>query len=396
MTDDLHPESLILESPSDLARHAAEWNDLWERSPTTWPSARAEQISLWLAKFGKGLRIRVVVVKQGGKWLLCLPLVGKKSFMSFTADLPQSSWTSFGGDLLADEGVCTDEHWNMLIKGVRKLPWPVLKLNQVRTGSRRWRKFHSLMGAGGWDVESLPLVTHGLTSTAGDWSRYEASRREKKSRDKARRRLEATGTVTFEAIEPTCPDEARRLTALVFEVEHRSWKGVKGTSVIAAGLLEHYQAKAAALATNHQLQVAFLKLNGQPIAATFATLGKRVCHTVKVGYDEACRRGSPGQLLLQDHLKHMFAHGDCDFVDDMGPIEPYTAIWNSESYSVGQFVALQEWHPMWFTLKAYNRLKSMFKALRALVKPTASGGEESSPSGKPADSSGSMRPVSSH
>ena len=396
MTNDLHVESLILESPAEVARHAGEWNDLWERSPTTWPSARAEQICLWHSKFGKRLRLRVVVVKRGEKWLLCLPLVGKRSFLSFTADLPQSSWTSFGGDLLVDETACTDEHWSLLIAGVRKLRWPVLKLNQVRTTSRHWRKFHSLMGSGGWDVEVLPMVTHGLTSTAGDWGRYEASRREKKSRDKARRRLEATGTVTFECVEPTCPDEARRLTALVFEVEDRSWKGEKGTSVIAAGLLEHYQEKAVALAANRQLQVAFLKLDGQPVAAMFATLGKRVCHTVKVGYDEACRRGSPGQLLFQDHLKHMFAHGDCDFVDDMGPVEPYTAIWNSESYTVGQFVALQKWHPMWLALTGYDRLKSTLKMLRDLVKPTVTAGEESSPNGVPAGSSRSMRPMSSH
>ena len=59
----------------ELRDHAEQWNDLWQCSDVTDPTARAEQVAIWLEHFAPHGEFRALVVEYQGGRLTPVPAI---------------------------------------------------------------------------------------------------------------------------------------------------------------------------------------------------------------------------------------------------------------------------------------------------------------------------------
>lgn len=72
-----------------------------------------------------------------------------------------------------------------------------------------------------------------------------------------------------------------------------------------------------------------MRFNDKLIASDLGLLMNRSFFSVKVAYDEAYSRYSPGQLLNRHIIQDLWAHG-CKTYDLMGTKMPYKMVWTTE------------------------------------------------------------------
>ena len=112
-------------------------------------------------------------------------------------------------------------------------------------------------------------------------------------------------------------------------IEASGWKGATGTQTAIAHLPEARAFYAELLAQHgpgFEADIALLYCGDRAIAGEFLLTASRWQHVYKIGYDEAYREYSPGQLLLEDVLHRACARGSTDRVS---------------------LVSSQRWHENW-------------------------------------------------
>jgi CelD/BcsL family acetyltransferase involved in cellulose biosynthesis len=143
---------------------------------------------------------------------------------------------------------------------------------------------------------------------------------------RARRRAEETGPVNYQIVSPT----ARDLNALldeVFRVEAGSWKGQHGTALASdparAAFFRRYAAAACRVGI---LRLCFLRVGARIAAVQFAVESDDRFWLLKIGYDEAFARCSPGMLLIGEAARDAAKRGLRSY-EFLGTPEPWTRIW---------------------------------------------------------------------
>lgn len=124
------------------------------------------------------------------------------------------------------------------------------------------------------------------------------------------------------------PAETRALLDEAFAVEARSWKGEAGTALacdLRVGAFYHDFAPR--MAAHGRLALAFLDIAGRPAAMQIAIEWHERLWLLKVGYDEAHSRCSPGVLLLAHAVRDAAERGleACEFLGTTQPwLDPWT------------------------------------------------------------------------
>ena len=91
-----------LRSLDELRSASLAWDDLWYRSGTSAPIARAELVAQWVETFSPKAEFRALVVESEGQLVAALPLVGQsKAKLLRVGMLPRNEWLRCG-DLLWD------------------------------------------------------------------------------------------------------------------------------------------------------------------------------------------------------------------------------------------------------------------------------------------------------
>ncbi|NNM71890.1 GNAT family N-acetyltransferase [Enterovirga aerilata] len=140
-------------------------------------------------------------------------------------------------------------------------------------------------------------------------------------------------------------------------LEAAGWKG-RSDAILAAGARAPFaRAMIAGLARNGSAGVDALRLNGRAIAMNVWLRSGHGVFGWKMAYDEAYRRFSPGNLLLDEVARHLFADGVVRFMDSCNRNEntPLAQIWTERRMvedmvidlhyggsSLGRFVAATE------------------------------------------------------
>jgi CelD/BcsL family acetyltransferase involved in cellulose biosynthesis len=181
------------------------------------------------------------------------------------------------------------------------------------------------------------------------------------------RRLEATGETRVEFRTPTV-DEVDELLRIACRIEDSGWKGEAGTSVVrTTGMYEFLLRQSELLAANGELQVAFLHLDGYPIAFQWLWNVKGVLHGVKVGYDEEFKSLAPGIVLLHDVLRSVFASAPhrCHGYDFHGVGNEMLRRWANDSVAVHFLLAAPPRFVGRTVVKLYSRVRRMPPAQEA-------------------------------
>lgn len=145
------------------------------------------------------------------------------------------------------------------------------------------------------------------------------------------RRAAAYGTVTYELHAPATAEEAIALLGEAYAVEARSWKASAGTALTTdATQGAFFRLFAPAAAAEGFLRIAFLRIDGQPVAMQIAAEWQQRFWLFKITHDQAFAPCSPGQLLMRHTLCHAAANGLLSY-EFMGLMAPWTELWTRDT-----------------------------------------------------------------
>jgi len=332
---------LHLTSPEDLRRAAPAWDDLWWRSDVTRPTARAELVAQWIEQFAPRAPFHALVVEADGQWVAALPLVCVTRCRLVRAGaLPSNEWSP-AGELLLDADSQADAVLDVLVSAVRRLPWPLLWLEQIPVQSRHWKALLEAMQRAAvatdyrhrWHVPLIE-IDHDWQACQQRWSKKHHCKMLK-----AARHLAEKGEVQFVMHSQLAPQEVEPWLRRAFEVEDRSWKGEAGSSVLRTpGMFEFFLRQAEQLAQWGQLEISFLELTGRPVAFVYGFAAKGVSYWHKIGYDPQYRCSTPGQLLQYHILERFHDEPERRAVDCMGPLSDALSKWQPATYPVGRLL----------------------------------------------------------
>ena len=117
-----------------------------------------------------------------------------------------------------------------------------------------------------------------------------------------RRQLAHAGDIAFETLVPA-PHEVAAALRAAFEVEARSWKGAAGSAVLARpAMFDFFRAYGEACAAEGRLLVRLLKVGERVAAVGVAVIESGRSFDLKIGYDAAFARHSPGLTLTCEAL----------------------------------------------------------------------------------------------
>lgn len=394
--------SVHFESLDALRANAAAWDDLWLRSDVTLPSLRAELLAQWVEQFMPTHRFHAIAIEADGRLMAALPLVERRVGRTISAGtLPSNEWSA-GGDLLLDptvrqafEPVPKNVGWDKPAKShqetvprptqisappvldalagaIRKLPWPLLWLDEATLDAPRWQQFAIALQQSHATVAQHPRWRVGRVPIVGDWSAYK-SRWSRKHRQKmawAARRLAQQGEVRLALHSHLTPDQVPTQLRRAFELEDHGWKGTAKTSVLQSpGMADFFLRQAEQAAQWGQLELAFLECGQQTVAFAYGLSAKSVFHSLKVSYDPQFAELSPGQLLRYYLLERFFTEPGRRSLDFQGLMTEAHAAWLPETYTIGRFAAATK--PVGrLAVAAYRTLGPCLRAVKRSLRPT--------------------------
>jgi CelD/BcsL family acetyltransferase involved in cellulose biosynthesis len=169
------------------------------------------------------------------------------------------------------------------------------------------------------------------------------SAKRRSSLRRIRRRLAELGEVSL-----CVSDGGARLDALLadgFEVEGSGWKGESGTAIYShPTTLQFYTEIAHRFARRGWLRLAFLRLDGRPIAFDLAVERAGVHYLLKTGYVESLRSHAPGIALRHEMILRCIANG-CKTYEFLGSDVPWKREWARSSHDRLQLYAFRETVP---------------------------------------------------
>ncbi len=327
-------------STAALRNSLDEWDDLWRRSDTVSPLARAALVAQWAHRFSPG-NLRVIEVRRDGLLVAALPLVPRRCAGAWKiGTLPFNAWAACG-TLLLDTSVEPSLIVDRLVDALHELPWPLVRLAPVAIDSACWRSFQDACCRRGLEMVGETVDVVGQVEIGDDWREYRSrwSRNHRCQMDKALRRARLAGELELDVHREFDARDIEPLLRLGFEIEDRSWKGEAGTSVLRTpGMFDFFLHQALQLAAWRQLRLTFLRHNDRPIAFEYGYCAKGTYFSHKVGYDPAYSDYSPGQLLRALLLERFHEEGDVSVFDFCGPLTSATAKWSTRSYAIGKWL----------------------------------------------------------
>ena len=143
---------------------------------------------------------------------------------------------------------------------------------------------------------------------------------------RAMRHAERAGEVQFELLTPDAAS-LDRLLAEAYETELHGWKGARGSAlaidpVRAAFYRQYFQE----CMQKGILRLAFMRIDGRAVAMQIGVEVNHRLWLLKIGYNEAYARMSPGSLLMLAVLRQA-AQDKLKSIEFLGAVEPWTALW---------------------------------------------------------------------
>jgi len=183
--------------------------------------------------------------------------------------------------------------------------------------------------ARGHRVIQRPLERGPYICINGSWETYEGalSSRLRAELRRRRRRLGEHGEVSLEIT-----DGRQRLASYLeegFAVEAAGWKGRQGTAIASQPRTrQFYEGVARWAAGRGWLVLAFLRLDGRPLAFDLCLERSGVHYLLKTGYDPAFQEYAPGKLLRREMVARAF-NGGLTTYEFLGTDQPWKLEWTT-------------------------------------------------------------------
>lgn len=280
----------------------AEWAALADRVDAS-PFLRPGYVRVRHAAFAEAATFAVVTVRRDGVLHGALPVADGPSGFG-----PPSNYETPVEGIVADDPAAMRE----VAATLMGLPAPRVVFTYLRAGGPSAAVIDAAVAAAGRRAEARTSIRVPVVDTTGAWDDYWAtrSRNLRHNTERCLRRARDAGDLVFEVHDAF---EDGRLEALLregFAVEASGWKGQEGTAILADARTRTYYSELAAWAAGEGwLRLAFVRLDGTPIAFCFGIEAFGVHYALKVGYEDRMRKLSPGMLLMHGLIRRSFATG---------------------------------------------------------------------------------------
>lgn len=327
----MRPEVIWLRLPLDEAKAQA-WADRWDALAATTPQRMPMLSYAWVdayaRTFGGGpTELRCVLACRGDRLLGVLPLVvherGIGGLGTACASTPYDDHTAFGDALL-----CPDEAYDTLaalLDAARKelggrlseiaLRGVAATSATAQCGRSPLPGLHTLVdkrGRGSY----LPVAT-------GLWTEHRSrlSKNFRQNLRKADNRMREAGLLpTYEWLAGAEADPER--LGIFLALESSGWKGRAGSSIAQDDRrLDFYRALVNNMHQRGWLEWHLMQVGDRTIAAHLAIRMDRSLVLLKIAYDEAHARYSPGTLLFEKLAERAFADADTDEINCLTDME---------------------------------------------------------------------------
>ena len=301
----------------DVGAIAREWEDLAERTgapPFLWPGWLVAWIGSWRSD------PRILAVREGGELKAVLPLVRGRGILSGAAN----SHTPLAGAVAEDPS-----YLHQLARAAVAARAPRTDLRSLDPHDPLVAELRAAAYARGHSMIERITDREPYVALDCDFEAYEAGlpRKHRKEIRRMRRRLEDEGEVTFEFA-----DGRERLGELLDEgiaIEGSGWKTEAGTAIQAVPQAHRFYREIAGwAAARGWLRLAFLRLDGRPLAFDFCLETPESFYALKGGFDVDYRRFGPGSLLAHESLRRAYERGLRTY-EFLGTDDAYKMQWTS-------------------------------------------------------------------
>jgi CelD/BcsL family acetyltransferase involved in cellulose biosynthesis len=334
---------------------AEEWDDLADRVGAA-PFLRPGWVGAWWRAFGTG-RLEIAALRCSGRLAALMPLHAR-----FRRCLSTSNWHTPQFGMLAEADAARRELAAALFE--RR---PIeLSLAFVDAAGPDMPAFHAAAGDAGYRTLERTLQRSPYVAIDGTWDAYvrRLSRNRRSQIGRRRRRLEDRGRLVLEVV-----GGGERLDELLeeaFNVEASGWKGATRTAIASRPETRRFYGEIAHWAARRDwLRVAFLRLDGHPLAVQYLFELGDTQYAIKGGYDPAFERYSPGIVLLQALLERAFATG-LRWVSLGGADDPYKAVFSTSHQDYLRFQAFAPSPAGWLHWLAFAHGRPVAKRLLAM------------------------------
>jgi len=294
-----------------------EWDALAARTGAT-PFARPGWIAAWYAAFGRGKPV-VRIVREDGALAAVAALEARGDSLHSA-----TNWHTPAYDVVAETAGAA----RALADSVLALRPRRLELRFLDREGLALPAFRAAATAAGYRVLTRRLMESPYVPVTGNWEEYAGTLRKLlKELGRRRRRLEETGRLSFSVEKGG--DGLESALEVGFRLEQSGWKGRRGTAIASCPETRAFYSNIARWAAERDwLRLAFLSVDGRPIAFEFDLEVDDVLYNLKPGYDEAFGRFAPGKLLCEQRIRNTFDAGMRSY-EFLGAPLPFKLEWTS-------------------------------------------------------------------
>src|SRR3954447_4373198 len=296
-----------------VAPIATEWDALAARLGAA-PFLRPGWVEAWSAAFGAS-GLTILTARRGGELVGVLPLERRRGRVLAGA---ANAHSPLGG-ALADGP-----------EAARALAGALLAVPHARADFVYADPADPVLGE---LRRRRPAITRvqseqPYVDTSGDLEAYMAglSRKHRKELGRLRRKLEAAGELSFEFA-----DGSERLDELLeegFAIEGSGWKSESGTAINSTPVGRRFYTQVARWAARSGwLRLAFLRLDGRPLAFDLCLDSGGSFYALKGGFDTEFRRLGPGVVLTHESIARAFADPGLRSYELLGRADEYKLAW---------------------------------------------------------------------
>lgn len=300
----------------DIDSISSEWSELAALVGAC-PFAYPEWIAAWWSAFGSG-RLEILTVHRDRRLVGVLPLQRRFGELEST-----TNWHTPSFEALA----CDESAARALASAAAERARGRLDLSFVADDATIVRSLRTAAGERSMACAERIIQRSPYIDLDGEWDQYlmDLPSRKRRKLRRAREALAEQGEVTFELDDGSGDLDGALRTG--FEIESAGWKGDEGTAIVSQDSTRRfYESVARWAAGRGWLRLAFLRLDGRPIAFGFAIEDDTAHYDLKNGFLPECADLSPGFLLAAARIEHSFEAG-LDRYEFLGNAERHKLDW---------------------------------------------------------------------
>jgi CelD/BcsL family acetyltransferase involved in cellulose biosynthesis len=182
------------------------------------------------------------------------------------------------------------------------------------------------------------------------------------------RELEKFGELQFESFSNV--EDIDGLLATVFDLASKGWAHGENSAISSTLQLQNFYTDLAKVMNEKGwFNCELLSLSGKPIAFEYNLHCDKKSYNLKVGYDKAFSKYSPGMLLKYRVLQEEYCIGTHEY-DFLGDVDPYKLRWaNGNRTHLKLFIFNSRAYSMylqWLPLYTKETIKTFFRKQRIL------------------------------